>query len=102
MGSQNYLGIYISKNTATVVCIDSQVKDGSVLGCFSVMVDKQEHTNMQALANLIIMTEQLSKLSQSFVEYDMKITTLGVKKGLKTPKKVAKKKQEERTERFYV
>ena len=53
MGSQNYLGIYISKNTATVVCIDSQVKDGSVLGCFSVMVDKQEQTNMQALANLI-------------------------------------------------
>ena len=48
------------------------------------------------------MTERLSELTQSFVEYDLKITSLGVKKGLKTPKKVAKKKQEERPEKFYV
>jgi len=48
------------------------------------------------------MTERLSELTQAFVEYDMKITSLGVKRGLKTPKKVAKKKREERTERFYV
>ena len=48
------------------------------------------------------MTKELSKLTQSFVEHDIKITSLGVKKGLKTPKKVAKKKREERTERFYV
>jgi len=47
------------------------------------------------------MTEELSSLTQSFVKYDMKITSLGVKKGLKTPKKVKKKKQD-RTERFYV
>ncbi len=48
------------------------------------------------------MTGRLAKLTQSFVEYDMKMTSLGVEKGLKTPKKVAKKKREERSERFYV
>lgn len=48
------------------------------------------------------MAEQLSKITQNFVEYDMKITSLGVKKGLKTPKKVAKKKRKDRNERFYV
>jgi hypothetical protein len=48
------------------------------------------------------MTENLSKLTQSFVEYDLKATSLGVKKGLKTPKKVAKNKREDRTRRFYV
>jgi hypothetical protein len=52
--------------------------------------------------DLTTMTERMSKLTQSFVEYDMKITSLGVKKGLKAPKKVVKKKREERTERFYV
>ena len=48
------------------------------------------------------MTKTLSKFTRSFVEYDLKMTSLGVKKGLKTPKKVAKKQKEERTERFYV
>lgn len=48
------------------------------------------------------MTETLSELTKSFVEYDVKITSLSVKKGLKTPKKLAKKKREARTERFYV
>ena len=48
------------------------------------------------------MTEQLAKMTQGFVEYDLKITSLGVKKGLKTPRKVPKKKRKERTERFYV
>lgn len=48
------------------------------------------------------MTEQLAKMTQDFVEYDMKMTSLGVEKGLKTPKKITKKKGKERTERFYV
>jgi hypothetical protein len=47
------------------------------------------------------MTEKLSAFTRSFIEYDMKMTGLGVKKGLKTAKKATKKK-EERTERFYV
>ncbi|HDQ06793.1 MAG TPA: DUF2153 domain-containing protein [Candidatus Bathyarchaeota archaeon] len=48
------------------------------------------------------MTKKLAKLTRSFVEYDLEMTKLGVEKGLKAPKKVAKKKKEERTERFYV
>jgi hypothetical protein len=46
------------------------------------------------------MTKKLAKFTSSFIKYDLEMTSLGVKKGLKTPKKVTKK--EERTERFYV
>ena len=56
MTSQNYLGIYINKNTAAVVCLDSQGKGRSVLGCFSVSVEGQEHPDSpgtSGLANLI-------------------------------------------------
>ena len=48
------------------------------------------------------MTKTLSEFTRSFVEYDLKMTSLGAKKGLKAPKKVAKKQTDERTERFYV
>ncbi len=48
------------------------------------------------------MTRKLSEFTRSFIKYDMEMTGLGVKKGLKTSKKVAKKKREKRTERFYV
>ena len=53
MEPQNYLGIYLSKDAATVVCLGSQGRDGNVLGCFSVSVEEQEEQNQQALANLI-------------------------------------------------
>lgn len=53
MESQNYLGIYISKKTATVVCLGPQKKDGDDLKCFSVSVEGQEQQDMQALAGLI-------------------------------------------------
>lgn len=48
------------------------------------------------------MTKELSMFSQSFVKYDLEMTGLGVNKGLKAPKKVARKKGDGRTERFYV
>ena len=51
--------------------------------------------------DLETMTEKLSEFTRSFVKYDLEMTSLGAKKGLKAPKKVSKKK-EERTERFYV
>jgi len=51
--------------------------------------------------DLETMTEKLSEFTRSFVKYDLEMTSLGAKKGLKAPKKVTKKK-EERTERFYV
>jgi len=51
--SQNDLGIYIDRDRATVVCLDSRGKDGGVVGCFSVSVEEDEQANMQTLAGLI-------------------------------------------------
>ena len=48
------------------------------------------------------MTRTLSGFTRSFVEYDLKITSMGAEKGLKSPKKVKKKQSTEQTERFYV
>jgi hypothetical protein len=48
------------------------------------------------------MTKKIAEFTRSFVKYDLEMTNLGVKKGLKTPKKVLKKPQEEGIERFYV
>ena len=53
METQNYLGIYISRDTATAVCLNPQGRVGEVLGCFSVSVEEQEQANPQALASLI-------------------------------------------------
>jgi hypothetical protein len=51
--SQNYLGIYISRDTATVVCLNLLGRIGKILGSFSVSVEENEQANMQALAGLI-------------------------------------------------
>jgi hypothetical protein len=51
--TQNYLGIYISRDTATVVCLNPQGRGGKVLGCFSVSVEEQEKANLPVLAGLI-------------------------------------------------
>jgi len=48
--AENFLGIYISKDAATVVCLGSQ---GQVLGCFSVSIQEKEGQNLQMLAILI-------------------------------------------------
>ncbi|HUU16421.1 MAG TPA: hypothetical protein VMW72_04670 [Sedimentisphaerales bacterium] len=53
MESQNYLGIYISRDTATVVCLALVGRHGKVLGCFSVSVEEQEQAKLQVLAGLI-------------------------------------------------
>lgn len=53
MELNNYLGIYISKDTATVVCVDSKSTGGEVLGCFSVRAEEQEEMTPHVLANLI-------------------------------------------------
>jgi hypothetical protein len=47
------LGIYISRDTATAVCLGPQGKGGKVLGCFSVSIEGQEEANMQTLASLL-------------------------------------------------
>jgi len=51
--SQNYLGIYLSRNAATVVCLNLLGRIGKVLGSFSVSVEEDEQANMQTLAGLI-------------------------------------------------
>jgi len=50
---QNYLGIYISRDTATVVYLSLLGRHGKALGCFSVSVEEKEQGNLQALAGLI-------------------------------------------------
>lgn len=53
MKSQNYVGIYLSKDTATVVCLSSQGRDGNILDCFSVSVEEQESPTWHTLITLI-------------------------------------------------
>lgn len=53
MEAKNYLGIYLSKDTATVVCLGPQGRERNVLGCFSVSVQEQAEQKHQDLATLI-------------------------------------------------
>lgn len=53
MEPQNYLGIYISRDTATVVYLSLLGRHGKALGCFSVSVEENEQANMQTLSGLI-------------------------------------------------
>jgi type II secretory pathway component PulL len=68
--SQNYLGIYIGRKTATAVCLGPQKKDGRNLKCFSVSVEEQQ--DMQELVGLIAQgcTERNWKLSEATVALD--------------------------------
>ncbi len=50
----NHLGVYLRKNTATVVCLGSQGQDNNVLGCFSVSGQRQDVQNLQEMASLIV------------------------------------------------
>jgi len=45
----NYLGIYLSKDTATAVCLGGR----SILGCFSVTIEETEKQKLQELVRLI-------------------------------------------------
>ena len=56
MESQNYLGIYWSRDAATVVCLKAEGKDRKVLDYFRVVVptdEENELSNEQKLAKLI-------------------------------------------------
>jgi len=65
--AQNYLGIYLSKDTATVVCLSPAAGKQEVLGCFSVSVKETDAPSIQALANLIAQGCSERKLSFSEV-----------------------------------
>jgi hypothetical protein len=62
MEGQNYLGIYLSKDTATVVCLSGR----DVSGCFSVTVEESQQQKPQELARLI--TEGCAKRGLKFSE----------------------------------
>ena len=92
MESQNYLGIYISKKTATVACIGPQKKDKSALKCFSVSVEGQEQQDMQALAGLVAQgcAERNLKFSEIAVALDCAMFMQhSVQSEFKDPKQIA-------------
>jgi len=90
--SQNYLGIYISRKTATVVCLGPQKKEGDVLNCFSVSVEGQQQEDMHALAGLIVQgcTERELKFSEITVALDCAMFMQhNVHSEFKDPKQIA-------------
>lgn len=66
MESGNCLGIYITKESATAVCLAPHGRDMVLQGCFSVSVDKDETAPNQVLASLIAQgcTERGFKFSE--------------------------------------
>ncbi len=72
MESHNYLGIYISKDSATAVCLGPRGKDTKVLGCFSVSIEEKEEANAQTLASLLAQgcAERKLKFSEVAVALD--------------------------------
>ncbi|UCE98972.1 MAG: hypothetical protein JSV82_07260 [Planctomycetota bacterium] len=72
MEGHRYLGIYLSKDTATVVCLGSKGKDHDVLACFSVGVEETEKQNPWELAGLIAegCAERELKFSEVVVALD--------------------------------
>ncbi|MGA1979780.1 MAG: hypothetical protein ABSG99_04335 [Sedimentisphaerales bacterium] len=64
MEGPNYLGIYLSKDTATAVCLSLEGKSRSVLGCFSVTIGETEEQKPQELVRLV--TEGCAKRELKF------------------------------------
>ncbi|MHC4323570.1 MAG: hypothetical protein ACYSUX_04780, partial [Planctomycetota bacterium] len=92
MESQNCLGIYIGKNTATVVCLGPQKKGSSGIKCFSVSVEEQEQQDMQALVGLIAQgcAERNLKYSEIAVALDCAMFMQhSVHSEFKDPKQIA-------------
>ena len=93
MEHQNYLGIYISRKTATVVCLGPQKKNSSGVKCFSVSVEEQqEQQDMQTLAGLIAQgcAERNFKFSEIAVALDCSMFMQhSVHSEFKDPKQIA-------------
>jgi hypothetical protein len=70
--TQNYLGIYISKSTATVVCLGLQGQGYKTIGCFSVSGQEKEPQNLQMLVTLIAQgcAERKLEFSEAAVALD--------------------------------
>jgi hypothetical protein len=90
--SQNYLGIFIGRKTATVVCLGQPKKDGSNVKCFSVSAEGQEQQDMQTLAGLIAegCAERNLKFSEIAVALDCSMFMQhNVHSEFKDPKQIA-------------
>ncbi|MDD5064760.1 MAG: hypothetical protein PHQ35_08405 [Phycisphaerae bacterium] len=88
METQNYLGIYLSKSSATVVCLSGR----AVLGCFSVAVEETQQQTPQELARLITegCTKREWKFSEAAVALDCSIFMQhSVRSKFNDPKQIA-------------
>jgi hypothetical protein len=65
--SQNFLGIYISKNTATAVSVDPKSKGEKVLGYFTVSVQDDEQPAIQNMISQIAQKCEQNKITISNV-----------------------------------
>lgn len=72
MEAKNHLGIYLSQESATVVCISPQGSDHNVLACFSVSASEQAEQKHQELATLIAQgcTERELRFSEVAIALD--------------------------------
>ena len=64
-------------------------------------VNNPDVMSMFSQKDLEDMTKELAKFTHSFVQYDLEMTELGAKKGLKASKKPSRQR-DGRSERFYV
>ena len=53
MQTGNFLGIYLAKDHATVVCLAEQGRERKLVGCFSVSAEQSEQPGHQTLAQRI-------------------------------------------------
>ena len=77
MEQQNYLGIYIAREGATVVCLGGGGRENKLLGCFSVSAEEPEQPNWHTLASLIAQgcTQRELKFSEVAVALDCALFT---------------------------
>ncbi len=75
MQPANYLGIYLAKDHATVVCLAVQGRERTLVGCFSVSVEQSEQSPYQSLAQRIsaVCTERQIKFVETAVALDCAI-----------------------------
>ena len=72
MQSNSFLGIYLAKGHATVVCIEGQGKDRRLAGCFGVSAEQADQQTPQVLAQRIAAgcAERQLKFTETAVALD--------------------------------
>lgn len=92
MERQNHLGIYLSKDRATVVCLAPGSRDRSIQGCFSVSIEDPAEQNPHTLAGLIAQgcAERELQFAEAAVALDCALFMQhDVHSGLNDPKQIA-------------